>query len=1370
MNSCNSLNINTNYTPFGSIAYAVGNGGVILQRNSGGAWNIVPPTMVMTENLNSIHVIPSPAPGLGVVVGDGGKIHRVDGSGSTCVTNVTTPVMNASQMVTNLIGYAVGEDGVILKTTDAGVSWNVLVSPPGLIGISLNAVYFTSSDVGYIVGNGGKVYYTTNGGTTWTVPTFTPSAPTDNLNDIYFTDANHGVIVGDAGIVYYINTTISPNWNLANVNSVFFSPITGFNLFAVYFTNNVGFIVGSASTIFKSIDFGATWEEQARLIPLSTTYETWTGFIFPTNVPSIINLNDVYFVDQYHGWALGDDGKIIKTKDGGVLWEAAQDLGSPSNDLTAFSFNADGEAIIVGDATGGGTAAIYQFTDQSDRFSSQFWYDKLGRLIISQNTKQNVTNINQLVPKYSYTLYDALGRIKEVGEKDENTTLAFRTIFGADMGGHYNTNVIDDTKFLAWINDDGQRKQITNTYYDLPLAGLSIPGFTQNNLRTRVAFTTFKSTYDAAPSVYDNATHYSYDIHGNVDVLIQDNTALTDMDQRYKRMDYTYDLISGNVNEVAYQKGELDQFYHKYEYDADNRITNVYTSRDGVIWDQDAKYQYYLHGPLARTEIGDLKVQGLDYAYTIQGWLKGVNSNTLNKTRDIGNDGVTTNINQNVAQDEFGFTLGYFNGDYSAINSPASTNFEANTAGSNLLASSAPMYNGNITHMVTAVRAFMQGGASPNATAYKYDQLNRLKEARTHNDAAVVASNQWNSATTSTDNYGVKLTYDDNGNILTLKRNSYINTTPNLDGMDDMTYEYEEIGPRKTNRLKTVNEQATSTGGTHIQPGILSFEYDEIGNLIQDGREEIKNIEWSTYGKILKIERTATSSFSDLEFVYDASGNRITKIVKPRTLGEIDPETEWTYTYYVRDASGNVMAVYENKITNLNTAGQYKATFKQKEVNLYGSSRIGMQATDKILAEREFNGTVDDVTGKIINPSEIGLTTFSGNSNIFSRYIGNKQYELKDHLNNVRIIISDEKLLVNGTNVGNDLTSIDAGDYFMPSVQSFADFFPFGSPMRKYNFTDMNVGFNGKRMDNDFGNAAGAVYDYGFRIYDSRIAKFLSVDPLFKSYPFYTPYQFAANTPVWAIDLDGLEAVIKNGYIIITTPSMNTNDFINNRAVHLHGATDRPKFGINQNDFGAIVRVEWWYDENTWAAGNKGVWRWREVEYMGRVKPREIADLGLVDSKPTLAKMDIKGIPPMDIPHKDIEFDDTESGHDDDVKIDEPKTQELNLNIPFKPYKFGFEGDPTKALTPIVDALLKDSRNQVTLSPNTLEKEGAEFNLAVRILSNADASNSKDLVKGRAVTIYQYLLDKGVSKEQIHIDFTDVYEKGINVTGTLIKY
>src|SRR6202008_2632533 len=35
--------------------------------------------------------------------------------------------------------------------------------------------------------------------------------------------------------------------------------------------------------------------------------------------------------------------------------------------------------------------------------------------------------------------------------------------------------------------------------------------------------------------------------------------------------------------------------------------------------------------------------------------------------------------------------------------------------------------------------------------------------------------------------------------------------------------------------------------------------------------------------------------------------------------------------------------------------------------------------------------------------------------------------------------------------------------------------------------------------------------------------RFLSMDPMFKGYPFYTPYQFAGNKPILCIDRDGME-------------------------------------------------------------------------------------------------------------------------------------------------------------------------------------------------------------------------------------------------------
>ena len=77
---------------------------------------------------------------------------------------------------------------------------------------------------------------------------------------------------------------------------------------------------------------------------------------------------------------------------------------------------------------------------------------------------------------------------------------------------------------------------------------------------------------------------------------------------------------------------------------------------------------------------------------------------------------------------------------------------------------------------------------------------------------------------------------------------------------------------------------------------------------------------------------------------------------------------------------------------------------------------------------------------------------------------------------------------------------------------------------RVYTAAEYRFGFNGKEIDDEI-SGAGNQYDYGFRIYNPQIGKFLSVDPKIYSFPMYSSYQYAGNKPIVAIDLDGLEDV-----------------------------------------------------------------------------------------------------------------------------------------------------------------------------------------------------------------------------------------------------
>jgi RHS repeat-associated protein len=132
---------------------------------------------------------------------------------------------------------------------------------------------------------------------------------------------------------------------------------------------------------------------------------------------------------------------------------------------------------------------------------------------------------------------------------------------------------------------------------------------------------------------------------------------------------------------------------------------------------------------------------------------------------------------------------------------------------------------------------------------------------------------------------------------------------------------------------------------------------------------------------------------------------------------------------------------------------------------------------------------------------------------IFER--GNKFFELSNHLGNVLVTVSDKKI---AHDAGNGTI-----DYYTADVVTANDYYPFGMrmPWRKYsNDGNYRYGFNGKENDKDISEGG---QDYGMRIYDSRLGRFLSVDPIEYDYPELTPYQFASNNPIALIDIDGLE-------------------------------------------------------------------------------------------------------------------------------------------------------------------------------------------------------------------------------------------------------
>lgn len=280
-----------------------------------------------------------------------------------------------------------------------------------------------------------------------------------------------------------------------------------------------------------------------------------------------------------------------------------------------------------------------------DGGTTYFWYNAAGQLVLSQNEKQRGCNMSDPhLPWFSYTKYDKLGRITEVGEllnyTSVSTTLSFSpsSLCSATFDVTDYQVIVDLWTELSFPDNLSGivKKDVVFTEYSDPISGVNYNGQIQQNLRNRVSHT-FTDDDGNTGTITDQVhSYFSYDPHGNVEWLIQE---LPDIGR--KKMRYEYDLVSGNVNKVFYNEGTTEQLIHKYTYDGDNRILQVFTSKDGLLWDNDANYEYYLHGPLARTEIGDDKLQGVDYTYTIEGYLKAINQVELIVTgnNDPGMDG-----------------------------------------------------------------------------------------------------------------------------------------------------------------------------------------------------------------------------------------------------------------------------------------------------------------------------------------------------------------------------------------------------------------------------------------------------------------------------------------------------------------------------------------------------------------------------------------------------------------------------------------------------------------------------------------------------------------------------------------------------------
>ncbi len=270
--------------------------------------------------------------------------------------------------------------------------------------------------------------------------------------------------------------------------------------------------------------------------------------------------------------------------------------------------------------------------------------------------------------------------------------------------------------------------------------------------------------------------------------------------------------------------------------------------------------------------------------------------------------------------------------------------------------------------------------------------------------------------------------------------------------------------------------------GAHADVNALNnYKYDALGNLIADKREQIANIEWTVSGKVKHITRTTGSTKEELTFTYGADGQRTSK-----TVG--DPLNGGYREYYLRDAQGNIMAMYKYADNG--------ASLKVTERPVYGSSRLGSYTR-----QMELMGEPAIHQWPYIQPMQAPL----------------KRYELTDHLGNVNTVVT-----------GRLLPMLGLGVQYQAEVVSATGYESFGSllPGRNWSSELAHFGFGGQLKDNEVYGHEGTSYTAEFWQYDPRVARRWNLDPMSRSCE--SPYAAFSNNPIVLVDPNGLK--VKNSH------------------------------------------------------------------------------------------------------------------------------------------------------------------------------------------------------------------------------------------------
>lgn len=547
--------------------------------------------------------------------------------------------------------------------------------------------------------------------------------------------------------------------------------------------------------------------------------------------------------------------------------------------ITLMEYDLRGKLIASTTTDGGRTELIYR---------------KDGLLRFSQNARQQANGW------FSYNNYDEVGRVTESGEYHPNGDITFAAL-------KTNTAILEDISSTGGLANAANKYDWIKTMYDVEDNSHGQSGYSQQYTRGAISKT----------ETQNSKTWYSYDDQSRGKWTIKWISGLG-----YKTTDYYYDA-EGKATKIVYQQNTpAETFVHYYEYNADEKLERIYTNTvdNPLTKSLQAKYIYYLHGPVKRIEIGD-NIQGLDYTYVLDGRLKAINHS--NVANDPGADG-----SNGFLQDAFGEIIEYYNNDYirsgTNIGSIAINNSDA-----------PEQYGGLIRGMSWFSKKPPASGASanPNMYVFKYDPKYQFAEAT------------WGSISGSNfvPQVGVNKEtvtgYDMHGNIQNLTRTNDAPAT-----VDNFLYNYIN-SPAFTNKLGSITQQTTAQN-------YATYEYDVIGQMTREtpgpayGSGLTKYVQYDMAGKVTGVYSDQPMTIPIVKFLYDEAGKRIKKL--SYASGVLN-----TTTYYVYDAGGSLMSVYEQSGVG---------AIVQSQLPVYGSGkRLGVYFKSSAVYRYELNDHLGNV-------------------------------------------------------------------------------------------------------------------------------------------------------------------------------------------------------------------------------------------------------------------------------------------------------------------------------------------------------------------------------------------------------------------------